>query len=68
MQPDVCAVNLVIRAAVLDNDEEIPVVRMLDVSGEFTNDPDQAVSFVAGPDAAGNWYAAPMSAFDWKPN
>lgn len=68
MVPDVLAIHLRRRVAVLDTGEDIAICKMFDRWGDETDATDEALSLCMGPDVDGNWYAAPISAFDGQPN
>lgn len=50
------AINLEARKMLLDNGVIVPITNMFDGEGRDTDDPDEAVSIVAGDDAQG-WYS-----------
>lgn len=66
--PDVFAIDLHRRMAVLDTGEEIPIISMFDRWGDETDHEAEVVSLCIGPDAEGNWYAAAVSEFKGRPN
>lgn len=58
----VAFINLRGRWAQLTDGRTVPITNLLDVVGEETTDPAEAVSFVAG--AGREWFSAPLSNFD----
>lgn len=63
--PDVAAVNLADRIAILDNDEVVPITDLYDQAGDETDDEEIACAAVAGPSALGLWYAIDFRNFGW---
>jgi hypothetical protein len=63
--PDVVAVNLTQRIAVLDDGSTLPVAQLLDRYGRHTDDVEEAAAFVAGPTINGQWIGCGMG--DFKP-
>lgn len=61
--PDIEAINLVQRIALLDNGEILTITRMFDTAGDDC-EPCDAVSFVAGPDSLGVWYSGATGSYD----
>jgi hypothetical protein len=49
-------INLDARRIRLDNGAVVPIINMFDDEGQDTDDPDEAVSIVAGDDTQG-WYS-----------
>lgn len=45
---DIPAINIFSRFALLDDGTIVPVTNLFDADGDETNDPDEAVVFVAG--------------------
>lgn len=59
---DVQAINLTKRLALLSDGATVPVTNLLDADGDETQEPAQAVGFVAGE--GGTWFAGLLSDFD----
>jgi len=59
---DVDAINAFTRFAVLNDGTTVPVTGLYDADGEETNDPDQAVTFVAGE--GDRWFSGLCSEFE----
>jgi len=65
--PTVDGVNLRARLALISDGTTRPITNMLDVDGDETDDPADAVSVVCGgPDAAGRdcWWALDLADYD----
>lgn len=60
--PEVVAVNLTQRIAVLDDGTQLPVTDLLDRDGRHTDDVEEAAAFVAGP-WNGMWFGCGMGDF-----
>lgn len=61
---EVVAVNLGKRIALLDDGSVIPITDMLDADGDITDDPEDAVTAVAGADA--EWLAFSLCDFEYR--
>lgn len=64
--PDIEAINLVQRVALLDNGEVLVITRMFGGDGEDC-EPEEAISFVAGPDSNGKWYSGATGSYTTRP-
>jgi hypothetical protein len=63
---DVGAANWFTRYALLEDGRSVPIVQLFDCDGDETNDPDEAISFVAGE--GNEWYTGLCSDFAEVPH
>lgn len=61
--PELAGLNLEQRLVITDRGEVLRITLFYDEFAEATDDPEAAVSFVAGPDKNGNWWAAAIREF-----
>lgn len=57
------SINLKARFAIMDDGTVLPITTLLDSDGDETDDPEQAVVFVAGTDSWG-WFQARVDSFE----
>lgn len=62
--PDVEAVNVGRRIALLTDGRTVPITNLLDGDGDETDDPAEAVAFVAGADD--QWFAAQLADYETR--
>lgn len=60
--PDVEAINVADRLALLTDGRVVPITNLLDADGDETSDTAAAVGFVAG--ATGQWFAARIADYE----
>ena len=65
--PDICAIDINHRIAVVDDGTLIPIITLVDDCGDETSDLVEAFGFVAGP-YRGTWFTGRISSFDHRLN
>lgn len=60
----IVAVNLSKRQAMF-GDDHLCDITMLDMDGDETDDPEEAIAFVAGPTSDGKWVTDEVDTFDY---
>ena len=60
------AVNLRQRMALTEDQQIIPITKILDQFGDETDDLDEAVAFVCGPTAEGHWFSDDIETYDFN--
>lgn len=63
--PDVVAVNLEMRRALLSTGSVVPVTDMFDADGDETEELSEVRIFVCGEEASG-WFTCDMREFEWR--
>ena len=62
---EIQSVNLGRRLALTQDNQILNITKMIDEFGDDTDDPAEAVSFVAGPTSSGQWIAEEVGSFDF---
>jgi hypothetical protein len=60
----VVAINAARRLALLNNGVTVPITNLYGDDGESTDDPDAAITFVAGSDTLRVWFSGRLDAFE----